>query len=66
MFVIMYAFILLLHTFKGFKSAQEQRDNWLHLNDWIIVDWAINFTSTNSEDPDEMLHDGAFHLGLQC
>ena len=26
----------------------------------------ISFTFTNSEDPDEMQHYAAFHLGLHC
>ena len=26
----------------------------------------IFFTLTNSVDPDEMLHDAAFHLGIRC
>ena len=26
----------------------------------------IFFTLTNSVDPDEMLHNAAFHLGLHC
>ena len=32
----------------------------------IVFCLKIFFTVTNSEDPDEMPHDAAFHLGLHC
>ena len=32
----------------------------------ILLSRMIDFTLTNSVDPDEMLHNAAFHLGLHC
>ena len=31
-----------------------------------FIVWRSFFTFTNSDDPDEMQHDAAFHLGLHC
>ena len=32
----------------------------------IFISLKIDFVLTNSADPDEMLHNAAFHLGLHC
>ena len=31
-----------------------------------LLSLKINFVLANSADPDEMVHDAAFHLGLHC
>ena len=36
------------------------------VNPWFTSDFKIMSTLTNSEDPDEMTHNAAFHQGLHC
>ena len=35
------------------------------VNPWFTSDFRMS-TLTNSEDPDEMTHNAAFHQGLHC
>ena len=37
-----------------------------YLNYDVLVSLKIVFISANSVDPDERLHNAAFHLGLHC
>ena len=39
---------------------------WFVLLCWLIIEKHIKSTFANSEDPDEMQHDAAFHQGLHC
>ena len=49
----------------GWRSTKAQT-NSAFPNYGVFQTWRIVFALTNSVDPDEMLHNAAFHQGLHC
>ena len=60
-------FSINLHTIKSEWSIIYMEGSQVMFSKNIVfLSLKIDFVLANSEDPNEMLHDAAFHLGCHC